>query len=107
VAPAGNSRGRAARRRRGGAARAGGRAGPRGGGTRRVLRFCPRRRAGGRPAIRTGVGPADGRRNFTPGGFTVSLIIFNGYPARARRHRGQYISVVFRLKPAGNIWQPG
>jgi hypothetical protein len=54
-----------------------------------VLRFCPRRRSGGGPAIRTGAGQAGGRRNFTPGGFTASLIILNGYPARAGRHRGQ------------------
>jgi hypothetical protein len=51
------------------------RAGPRGVGTRRVLRFCPRRRAGSRQEIRTRGGQAGGRRNFTPGGFTVSLII--------------------------------
>jgi hypothetical protein len=60
-----------------------------------VLRFCPRRRAGGRPEIRTGAGQAAGKRNFTPGGFTVSLIILYAYPARAGGHCGKHMRCFF------------
>jgi len=100
VAGAGNSGARPARGGRGAAPREAARAGPPGGGTRRVLRFFPRRRAGSRPVIRTRGGQAGSRRNFTPGGFTVSLIICYGYLAQADGHDGQNRSVVFcRRRP--------
>jgi len=48
----------------------------------------------GRPAIRIRGGPPAGTRNLTPGGFTVTLIICNGYLARTGGHGQSNASVI-------------